>query len=136
MADLLYVKDVTGSLFVRIGDKTHNITGLVNDPKPVGSDRGGVRSIHFDGVVGVIQRNSVVPGRVDIEHFLGADCLKPFTDAFASADALAEQKRRELQEANERAATEALRLAQEQEDARIANAAEAAAKSATASPSA
>lgn len=126
MADLTYICDLAGNRHIRVADRVLLVV-MDGDPKPLGSDRGNIRSIQFDGVIGTIERTSAVPGRVDIEHFLGDESLAPFREAFAVALAAAEAKREAVRKANEDAHAEAIRVAQAQQDALVDRAAEAAA---------
>lgn len=126
MADLMYTRDLAGNQHIRVADRVLPVV-MDGDPKPLGSDRGNIRSIQFDGVIGTIERTSAVPGRVDIEHFLGDDSLVQFREAYATALAAAEAKREAVRKAHEDAQVEAIRVAKAQQDEFVARAAEAAA---------
>ncbi len=79
-----------------------------------------IEVIMFDGAIGTIQRKSRAPGRVDVEHFLGAEPLKAYADVFAAEkQRLADEKRKR----------------DEEEEARAQHSAELAAKAETAKTS-
>lgn len=125
MADMMYTCDIIGNKHIRVADRVLPVV-MDGDPKPLGADRGNIRSIQFDGVIGTIERTSAVPGRIDVEHFMGDEILVPFREAFAVALAAAEAKREAIRKAHEDAQAESVRIAKAQQDALVDRAAEAA----------
>lgn len=89
------------------------------DQLPPGLDR--IITIHWNGQYGEIHRTSVVPGRVDFEHFADPGLIQPYIDAHvarvrANAEVAAREAARREDEAAERdrQAADAMRLHNEQ----------------------
>ncbi len=134
IVSLIFTKSDLGEQAVRIHDEVFPVDLPLNT-YPVGFEYGGqVKAIHFSGVIGVIERVSRVHGRVDIEHFIGAECLEPYVLAFEGARARAEASKQALREANAKAAEESLALAKASEEALAQRAAAIAAEKASAGP--
>lgn len=60
-----------------------------------------IEVISFDGAIGVIQRKSRAPGRVDMEHFLGSAPLDAYRAVFESEKARMAAEKRAKNEAEE-----------------------------------
>lgn len=82
---------------------------VVDDERPV-------EVIHFDGAVGTIQRRSLAPGRTDVEHFIGAEPLKPYADLHAAAKKQRAEEKRKKDQEEEARAQHSLELAQKAQD--------------------
>lgn len=84
------------------------LDGFVDDPaRPI-------NVIEFDGAIGMIQRKSRAPGRVDVEHFIGPAPLAAYKETFdAEAKRLDDVRRKKNAEEELRAQHAAELAAQE-----------------------
>lgn len=109
---------------IRVDDE---LVIVPSDKMPAGPELAGfvpdtarpIRTIHFDGAVGVIERRSRAPGRIDIEHFVGFEPLAPYLAAFGiEKERRAEAKRKAdtEEEARAQASLKAAAVAQIEAD--------------------
>lgn len=82
------------------------LDGFVADPKRP------IKAIQFDGAIGTIERFSRAAGKIDFEHFVGADPLAPYAAAFAAEKDRQAKVKAQKNEAEEARAKDAANLAQ------------------------